>query len=258
MAINIIMPNLVWTAQQVPLGATVLFIPSGSDEPVLIDGMPVPLRMLYGGVPTRAKLYALPIEKLAKGAIRATSVDLSGFKEDDRFSPAHTYTPESAHVDGKYAVFDGQKRMLDERLKSVGAIPLEVAKAKNGLLYASSAFPFEGHQLSGNPAFEASLPFKDISDDRLVERINSSLQRIPILRQNEWGKTDLSGAEFDLTKLVEMLARRHRSTPSDFVTTFSAFGVSYLRQASLPASAQLVRTDKEDFNYAMPKVAVQA
>lgn len=250
------MSNLIWAPNQIPLGATVLLVPPDSDEPAIVDGKLIPFRKLYGGVPNRAKLYALSIDQSRRGALLAQSVELEGFKAGTQFSPVQTYSPQNAPVDGKYAVFDGQERMLDERLKMIGECPLEVAKVNNGLLYASSSFPFAPHQLSGNPAFESSLPWRETPDDRLVGLIEYQLRSILALQQIGRRKEDISAAEFDLTKIVEALARRHRSSPSDFVSVFSLFGASYLRQTLLPATAQLVRIEKEDASY-MQKVAVQ-
>ncbi len=110
---------LLLREDQIPAGAKVQVVKDGTTEPITdAQGVPLPpLTCMYGGVPTRRKLYSLTelqakSTQLKSGAgvkYNHMSAGLEGFKPEVRFRPVEVFSVQDAPTGRKFAVFvDGE------------------------------------------------------------------------------------------------------------------------------------------------------
>jgi hypothetical protein len=218
--------RIMLTENEVPVGSKVHIYLPGSDAPEKEKGDPIVFLKLYGGVPTRAKLYQVLGDNLGGG--------YEQFKEEVLFSPNEVYSPQHAPLGWRYAVFSKGKRMIH---KFMGfEHPYEALKDENEIL-VSCHFPFQESSAAGIPAFESKLEkYQKISDDELVNSYESHLKNISTLK--DWGeeqfKSDISKLQHEADVILEAFSRRHREPTcvGVLVNFLEHFGKEYLTEIS--------------------------
>src|SRR3989344_6299650 len=91
------MDTLLMQPSEVPVGAVVLPCLPGQDEP----DTEAPLRLLFGGVPMRAKWYPCDLE----GNNLSAGCDYAKIADGIRFAPAQAYSTANAPLGQQFAAF---------------------------------------------------------------------------------------------------------------------------------------------------------
>lgn len=231
--------SLFLAENEVPVGAKVHIYEHDSNLPFEVEGKPVVLQRLIGGVsPMGARFY----RDVAPGRGEGWG---SNFAEDIRFSPLEVYSLQDAPADKRYAVFYDNKRMIHGQ-KEWEKHPYELVKS-GGRILVACGFPF--YPCSYVMTEDVARQYGDskISDGYLIERLGevrrewSSVEELPDHIRGGFD-SDVFHREVQRKeqRLLEALAGRHRQSIPELVQLFERVGKEYLVNFPMPADAQLV------------------
>lgn len=239
-----------------------------------VDGAPVmdengfmQFKKMLGGIPQEKRIYHLqdgkPIDSFRKIS--------AGY-----FVPVDICSVNNAMVGQRYAVFMHGSQVFIERKDY--KILYYVVQGDDKVFYDASFFPFQSHQLSGNPAFECQLRMrmarysalaqkdhfeilplseleakvKEVWLPRVVDSLVQDLEDIKGLQSLKDGQMyphecekyqrKIDDIKWRIDEKIEWVSRHYDKNDLQRIALLKLIGM-YLHEAKLEKDAELVRID---------------